>query len=187
MTYSYSVTLEHIYLSPGHNYFGKRKDGPGLHPTTDVETVEVKAGLGLVGDRYYAVPAHFDAQITFFAAEVFDALLAEFGREGLAPILTRRNIITRGVNLNQLIGEEFTIITPGDAPIRFLGTKPCSPCAWMDTMLGEGSHAFLRGRGGMRARILSSGILRRGTAILTSEKPLDSATITEPIARPRLP
>ncbi len=182
----YSITLEHIYISPGHNYFGKPKDGPGLHLTTDVEEVEVRAGRGLVGDRYYGVPAHYEAQVTFFAAEVFDALLAEFGRDDLAPLLTRRNIVTRGANLNQLIGQEFTLET-GSGSVNFAGKKPCSPCAWMDTMLGEGAHAFLRGRGGLRARILSNGTLRRGPATLTTEKWLDVAAIAEAIRKPRLP
>lgn len=189
MPYRNSIVLEHIYISPGHNYFGKPKDGPDLHPTTDVEEVEVRAGRGLVGDRYYGVPAHYEAQVTFFAAEVFEALLAEFGRDDLAPILTRRNIVTRGVNLNQLIGQEFTLQSneEGSAPINFMGTKHCSPCAWMDAMLGVGAHAFLRGRGGLRARILSNGILRRGPATIITEKWLDLATITEPLSRPRLP
>jgi MOSC domain-containing protein YiiM len=186
MTHSYSITLEHIYISPGHNYFGKPKDGPGLHPTTDVEEVEVRAARGLVGDRYYGVPAHYEAQVTFFAAEVFDALLAEFGRSDLAPILTRRNIITRGANLNALLGQEFAI-DAGSGPIQFLGTKPCNPCAWMETMLGQGAHAFLRGRGGLRARILTNGTLRRGATTLTTEKWLNVETLLEPIARPRLP
>ncbi len=184
--HSYPITIEHIYVSPAHNYFGKPKDGPGLHLTTDVEEVEVRAGRGLVGDRYYGVPAHYEAQVTFFAGEVFDALLAEFGRDDLAPILTRRNIVTRGANLNQLIGEEFTLET-GSGAVNFVGTKPCSPCAWMDAMLGEGAHAFLRGRGGLRARILSNGTLRRGPATLITEKWLDVATITEAIRKPRLP
>lgn len=186
MAHSYPITIEHIYISPGHNYFGKPKDGPGLHPTTDVERVEVRAGRGLVGDRYYGVPAHYEAQVTFFAVEVFDALLAEFQREDLTPILTRRNIVTRGVNLNQLIGQEFTI-TSHQGTASFVGTKPCSPCAWMDAMLGTGAHAFLRGRGGLRARILTNGTLHRGRANLTTEKWLDPATISEPLARPRLP
>jgi len=186
MTHTYPTTLEHIYISAGHNYFGKPKEGPGLHPTADVEQVEVRAGRGLVGDRYYGVPAHYEAQVTFFSAEVFDALVANFGRDDLTPILTRRNIITRGVNLNQLLGEEFTI-EAGSEPVKFLGTKPCNPCMWMETMLGQGAHAFLRGRGGLRARILTNGILHRGPATLTTEKWLDTTTITEPIARPRLP
>jgi MOSC domain-containing protein YiiM len=186
MNYSYSITLEHIYISPGHNYFGKPKDGPGLHPTTDVEQVEVRAGRGLVGDRYYGVPAHYEAQVTFFAAEVFDALLAEFGREVIAPILTRRNIITRGANLTQLIGQEFSIAAGSD-PVRFLGTRHCSPCAWMDAALGEGSHAFLRGRGGLRARILTNGTLHHGPATLVTEHWLNVDKILEPIRRPQLP
>ena len=186
MTHRYSVTLEHIYISRGHNYFGKPKDGPGEHPTTDVEVAELRAGRGLVGDRYYGVPAHYEAQVTFFAAEVFDALLAEFGREDLAPILTRRNIVIRGANLNALLGQEFTLDS-GNGPVQFLGTKPCNPCAWMDTMLGKGAHAFLRGRGGLRARILTDGTLQRGPATLTTAKLLDTATIAEPLARPRLP
>lgn len=194
MSHSYSITLEHIYISPGHNYFGKPKDGPGDHPTTDVEQVEARAGRGLVGDRYFGVPAHYEAQVTFFAGEVFDALLAEFALEDLEPLLTRRNIVTRGVNLNQLIGHEFTITSgnPGDQqsseqPVRFMGTKPCSPCAWMDAMFTQGAHAFLRGRGGLRARILTNGYLRRGPATLTTEEWLDLSTLTDRIARPRLP
>jgi MOSC domain-containing protein YiiM len=186
MSYNYPITIEHIYISPGHNYFGKPKDGPGLHPTTDVEVVEVRAGRGLVGDRYYGVPAHYEAQVTFFAAEVFEALLAEFGRGDLAPILTRRNIVTRGANLNELIGQEFSLDTASTS-VRLLGTKPCNPCVWMDTMLGEGSHRFLRGRGGMRARILTDGSLRRGPAMLNTEKWLNPDTIIEAIRRPRLP
>jgi MOSC domain-containing protein YiiM len=186
MPYSYPITLEHIYISPGHNYFGKPKDGPGAHPTLDVAEVEVRAGRGLVGDRYYGVPAHYEAQVTFFAAEVFDALLAEFGRNDLTPILTRRNIVTRGANLNALIGQEFTLDF-GNSTVNFLGTKPCSPCAWMDAMLGEGAHAFLRGRGGLRTRALTNGVLRRGLATLITEKWLNVESIVEAIARPRLP
>jgi MOSC domain-containing protein YiiM len=196
MSHSYSITLEHIYISPGHNYFGKSKDGPGDHPTTDVEQVEARAGRGLVGDRYFGVPAHYEAQVTFFAAEVFDALLAEFALKDVEPILTRRNIVTRGVNLNQLIGQEFTItsgiqdssnLESGEQSVRFMGTKPCSPCAWMDASFAQGAHAFLRGRGGLRARILTTGYLQRGHATLTTEQWLDLNTLADPIARPRLP
>lgn len=187
MSHSYPITLEHIYISPGHNYFGKPKDGPGAHGTTDMDSVEARLGRGLVGDRYYGVPAHYEAQVTFFAAEVFDALLAAFPeRTDLSPILTRRNIVTRGANLNALIGHEFSLDC-GDGPIQFLGTKPCSPCAWMDAMLGAGAHEFLRGRGGLRARILSSGVLRRGPATLHTTRYLDTATLTTPLGKPKLP
>ncbi len=169
MRYHYPITLEHIFVSPGHNYFGKPKAGPGPHPTIDMAEAEVRAGRGLVGDRYFGVPAHYEAQITFIAVEVFEALLAEFGRGDLSPSLTRRNVVTRGANLNQLIGQEFSIDS-GAGPVQFLGTKPCSPCSWMDAALGEGAHAFLRGRGGLRARILGNGILRHGAATLQVDR-----------------
>jgi MOSC domain-containing protein YiiM len=186
MTYNYPISIEHIYISPRHNYFGKPKDGPGLHPTLDVETVELKAGRGLVGDRYYSVPAHYEAQVSFISAEVFEALLAEFQRDDLEPILTRRNIVTRGVNLNALIGHEFTIES-ASGPVKFRGSKQCSPCAWMDVMLGKGAQTFLRGRGGLRARILTDGLLQRGQGTLTTEHWVDVDAILEPLARPRLP
>lgn len=186
MDYQTPITLEHIFVSPGHNYFGKPKDGPGVHPTVDMAEAQVVAGRGLVGDRYYSVPAHYEAQITFIALEVFEALLAELGKEGLSPILTRRNVVTRGVNLNQLIGQEFAIDS-GAGPVRFLGTKPCSPCSWMDAAVGAGAHAFLRGRGGLRARILTDGVLRRGPATLLTAHLQDNTTLTAPRAKPRLP
>ena len=190
MPYTYPITIQHIFISLGHNYFGRPKDGPGSHLTQDMAQVEARAGRGLVGDRYFGVPAHYEAQVTFFAAEVFAALQAELGLDGLSPILTRRNIVTAGANLNQLIGHEFELDCDGDR-VRFLGTKPCSPCAWMDAMLrgpsGRSAHAFLRGRGGLRARILTDGLIRRGPATLISDRPLDDATIAAPLAKPNLP
>lgn len=52
------VTIEHIFISPGHNYFGRPRNGASEHPTHDVASVEAHAGLGLKGDRFFAVPAH---------------------------------------------------------------------------------------------------------------------------------
>ena len=50
MPYTYPITIHHLYISPGHNYFGNKGETPGLHPTYDVAAVAVKAGAGLVGD-----------------------------------------------------------------------------------------------------------------------------------------
>jgi MOSC domain-containing protein YiiM len=186
MPHSYSITLEHIFISPGHNYFGRPKDGPGSHTTTDVDEVMACAGLGLMGDRFFGVPAHFDAQVSFIAGEVLDALREALGLAQMDYALPRRNIVTRGVNLNQLIGREFAIASGGDV-VHLEGVKPCSPCAWMDAGFGPGALAFLRGRGGLRARILTDGALHRGPAQLHTEFELDPATIIEPIARPKLP
>jgi hypothetical protein len=63
--------IRHLYVSPGHNYFGRPKDGPGDHTTVDAARVDVRAGKGIVGDRYFGVAAHFEAQITFVAWRFF--------------------------------------------------------------------------------------------------------------------
>ena len=184
--YEYPVTIHHIFISPGHNYFGRPKDGPGEHATVNVGEVEGVAGQGLAGDRYFGVAAHYDAQVTFVSWEVFQALQAEFGREDWSPIVMRRNIVIEGVPLNQLIGEPFTIDF-GDHQVDFLGAKHCAPCAWMDAMLAPGAQKFLRGRGGLRARIVTSGNVKRGTAVLRTSIRLEEAEILSPLARPRLP
>ena len=72
-----------------------------------------------------------------------------------APSVYRRNVITRGVDLNTLIGVEFEI-----QGVRFLGNSECSPCYWMDQAFGPGAEAALKGRGGLRAKILTDGVLR---------------------------
>ena len=186
MSHDYPITIEHIYISPGHNYFGRPKDGPGEHPTLDVESVEAVAGRGLAGDRYFGVAAHFEAQITLIAAEVLDALRAELNIPDASPILARRNIVIRGANINQLIGQKFSLVYP-DHQVDFAGSKPCSPCGWMDASFGPGAQKFLRGRGGLRARILTSGTIHRGPATLRSAIALDTHSIAAPIPRPRLP
>ena len=182
----YPVTIHHIFISPDHNYFGRPKDGPGGHATVDVAEVEAVAGQGLTGDRYFGVAAHYDAQVTFVAWEVFVAAKAEFGRDDWSPILMRRNIVIEGVPLNQLIGQPFTLDF-GDHQVELLGAKHCAPCAWMDAMLAPGAQKFLRGRGGLRARIVTSGSIRRSTAVLRTLVRLEEAEILSPLARPRLP
>lgn len=181
-----AFTIHHIFVSPGHNYFGRPKDGPGDHPTHDAATADLRAGKGILGDRYFGVPAHYEAQITFVALEVFELVVAEFGVESVSPAIMRRNVVTGGINLNQLLGQEFTIDS-GHGPVRFQGTRACSPCAWMDVAFAPGANRFLKGRGGLRARILSDGMLAQGPALLTSEIALDPASITAPIPRPNLP
>ena len=186
MMYDYPVTIHHIFISAGHNYFGRPKDGPGEHRTLDVDRVEAVAGQGLVDDRYFGVPAHYDAQITFVSWEVFSALQAEFGRGDWSPVLMRRNVVIEGVPLNQLIGQPFTLDF-GDDVAAFLGAKHCAPCAWMDAMLQPGAQRFLRGRGGLRARILKGGVIVRGAAVLRSSMALDLSAVREPLVYPKLP
>lgn len=180
------VTIEHIFVSAGHNYFGKPKDGPGAFETRDVENVRAHAGLGLEGDRYFAVPAHYNAQVTLIDADVLEDVRAQLELDTLHPIHTRRNIVIRGVPLLQLIGQEFTLYF-GDDQVEFSGASHCAPCAWMDAMYGDGARAALRGRGGLRARILTDGVIRKGNALLKTSAPIDLAAVTEPLKYPALP
>jgi MOSC domain-containing protein YiiM len=86
---------------------------------------------------------------------VFEQLQQELNLPGVRPEATRRNVFTRGVDLNSLIGQEFEV-----QGIAFAGTAECAPCYWMNSALGPGAERFLQGRGGLRARILTDGILR---------------------------
>jgi MOSC domain-containing protein YiiM len=72
-------------------------------------------------------------------------------------------VITRGVDLNDLIGQEFDV-----QGVRFLGTEECRPCYWMDGAFAPGAQEFLKGRGGLRARILSDGSLRSTARVLAA-------------------
>lgn len=148
--------IEHLYLSPGHNYFGHHGQPAGEHPMIEVDVVECVANRGLRGDRFFDYKENYKGQITFFAGELYDELCAQFGVIDREPWAFRRNVITRGVDLNTLIGQTFTV-----QGIRFEGVAECSPCYWMDQAFAPGTEAALKGRGGLRARILDDGWLRR--------------------------
>ncbi|WP_127125866.1 MOSC domain-containing protein [Georgenia sp. SYP-B2076] len=172
VTYRYEVEVLHLLVSAGHAYFGRPRDGAADVPTTDADRVEVMAGKGIVGDRFFGKAAHMDAAVTLFAVEGLEAMAAELGAAPFDPLLTRRNVILRGAHLAPLLGEEFALESRG-ASVRLLGGRPANPCAWMDRVLAPGAHAAMRGRGGMRCRALSDGVLHRGPAVLVSPVPLE--------------
>jgi MOSC domain-containing protein YiiM len=186
--YRYDVDVLHLLVSPAHAYFGRARDGAADVPTADADRVEIVAGKGIVGDRFFGKAAHMDAAVTLFAVEALEAMAAELGAGPFDPLLTRRNVIVRGAHLAPLLGQEFTLESRGDA-VRFKGGRPAHPCAWMDRMLASGAHAAMRGRGGMRCRVLSDGVLHRGPAVLVSPVPLEPGQAGVPsVLRPgRLP
>jgi MOSC domain-containing protein YiiM len=148
----------HLYVSPGHNYFGHHGQPAGEHPNVAVEQIDCVAGRGIRGDRYFDYKPDYKGQITFFAMEVMEAMVRELNLTGATPEFTRRNVITRGVDLSRLIGIEFEI--QGG---RFAGTEECRPCHWMnDAFRDERVESWLRGQGGLRARILTDAVLRCG-------------------------
>ncbi|MCC3279055.1 MOSC domain-containing protein [Arthrobacter sp. zg-Y40] len=188
MTYEYDVEILHLLVSGSHAYFGRAKDGPADVATADAGQVEVVAGKGIVGDRFFGKAAHMDAAVTLFAAESLEAIAADLGAGPFDPLLTRRNVVLRGAELVPLIGQDFTLQTAGGS-VEFHGGRHAHPCAWMDTVLAPGAHKAMRGRGGLRCRPLTSGVLQRGPAVLISPVPLDPARAGQPtLLRPgRLP
>ena len=148
------VKIRHLYISPGHNFFGRHDQPPGGHPTIEVAEVECVAGSGLKGDRFFDFKDDYKGQVTFFSWETYFALCQELKLSGKNPGLSRRNIVVEGADLNALVGQEFEV-----QGVRFRGTAECSPCHWMDQAFAPGAEHFLQQRGGLRAKILTNGTL----------------------------
>jgi MOSC domain-containing protein YiiM len=153
------MTLEHLFITPQHNFVGHHGLPPGTEPMVEMDTIECVAGRGVREDRYFDHKRDYKGQITFFSMEVYEDLMARLGVSDREPTVFRRNVMTRGVDLNTLIGKEFTW-----QGVRFSGSEECKPCYWMDTAFAQGALDALKGNGGLRARILSDGVLRCGPA-----------------------
>ena len=151
----YHVEITHLYISPGHNFFGHHGKPADTHPIFEVPAIECIAGRGIRGDRFLDYKNAYKGQVTFFAEETYHALCGEFGVADKPPSLLRRNVITRDQDLDKLIDAEFDI-----QGVSFAGMEECRPCYWMDQAFAPGAEEFLRGRGGLRARILSDGPIR---------------------------
>ena len=136
----------------------------GLRPARDeamiaTGTVEAIAGAGLVGDRYKSGSGK--RGITLIQAEHLPAIAALAQRPDLTPALLRRNVVVSGIPLIALKQRRFRIGTA-----VFEGTEECDPCSRMEDALGPGGYNAMRGMGGLCARILEGGTLRRGDAVL---------------------
>jgi hypothetical protein len=151
------MTIAHIFISPEHNFYGHHDMPPGEAPAVEVESVECVAGQGLRGDRFFGFKEDFKGQVTFFSLEVYERLCAQLQVTHRDPSVFRRNIIVKGVDLNTLIGVGFEV-----QGVRFLGMQECSPCHWMNHAFAEGAEQALQGHGGLRAKILTDGVLKRG-------------------------
>jgi hypothetical protein len=159
------VEIVALHVSGVHAYEGRPSDGPRPDPGPVArDRVVVRAGMGVVGDRYFNHPAHRNAAVTVFAAESLDEY-------GVDPLVTRRNIILRGFPIDDLAarpgekGAAFSLDS-GDCPVRFQAHRPANPCAWMDVVIEPGAFKALRGHGGVRCTPLDDGVLRVGPATL---------------------
>jgi len=153
--------IRHLFLSPGHNYFGHHGKPAGTSPIVAVERIECVAGRGIRGDRFFDFKPDYKGQITFFEWENLLQMWEELGvpADRQDPAATRRNVITQGLRLLDLIGEVFEL-----QGVRFLGTEESRPCYWMNSAIAKNAEDWMRGRGGLRAKILSDGTLEVDSA-----------------------
>ena len=152
--------IHHIIISPDHNFVGHFGGPAGTNPAIPKQQVNLVAGKGIEEDRYYRMEEGHRKQITFFDVSTLEMLGEHFGKP-VTPDLVRRNVFVSGVDLPSLVGKRFTI-----GGIEFIGMDPCPPCQWMDASVGDGARNLMEGKGGLRAKILTSGILAVGSAEL---------------------
>ena len=120
------------------------------------DEAECEKGMRIIGDRFYNYKPDYKGQVTFFSLEVYEDICKQFELADLCPSIFRRNIIVSGTDLNSLIGKTFTV-----QGIDFLGTQEASPCYWMNGAVAPGAEESMKGRGGLRTKILTSGTLRK--------------------------
>ena len=162
----FPVEILGLYLSPDHDFRGHHGRPRGNNPVSEVTQAECVAGQGLRGDRYFGFKENYKGQVTFFDQAVHEAVQSKFGVSP-EPFAYRRNVLLAGFDLNDLVGKQFVL---GDT--RFEGTEECSPCYWMDQVVATGTEEFLKGRGGLRARIMEGGYLQVGPTELTLLDPM---------------
>lgn len=153
--------IRHLYISSGHNFFGRYGQPAGEHPAIDVRTVKCRAGWGLEGDRFYGYRPGYKGQVTFFSWETLLEAREKFGAPALAASVFRRNVVIEGVDLNTMLERRFTL-----GGVEFEGTGEARPCHWMNQVVAPGAEDWLMGRGGLRAKVLTDGELAVGATSL---------------------
>jgi MOSC domain-containing protein YiiM len=137
-------------------------------PVVTPASARLVAGRGIEADRY-STKRNGARQVTLIAIEDLAAIAAFLGRSEISPQLTRRNLVTRGVNLVALKDRRFRI-----GAVLLEGSGECAPCSRMETNLGPGGYNAMRGRGGITARILEGGEVRLGDPVTrVDEEPHD--------------
>jgi len=140
--------------------------GAASEPMRPMERVRAVAGVGLEGDRYALGTGHYspdpqvDRQITLIAAEELDRLATHHGID-LSPAESRRNVLTRGIDVNALVGRRFHI-----GAVECAGTRLCEPCQYLTDLVGKAVLKPLVHRAGLRARILTDGEIAVGDEVV---------------------
>ena len=131
------------------------------------EVAEARAvpGRGIEGDRYFDQAGTFsakdnpDRELTLIEIEAIEAAARDYG-VALEPGNARRQVVTRGVALNHLVGREFSV---GD--VRVKGIRLCEPCEHLNSLTDPRVTKAFAHRGGLRAQILTEGVIRKGAEV----------------------
>jgi MOSC domain-containing protein YiiM len=138
-------------------------------PQRSVAEARVVPGKGIEGDRYFGGRGTYSnypgngREVTLIEIEAIEALQHE-GPIKLTAADARRNLVTRGVPLNHLVGREFRV-----GAVRLKGMRLCEPCEHLEGLTQKGIKSGLLHRGGLRAEAISEGIIRAGDTIATVE------------------
>ncbi len=134
-------------------------------PGEALKRARLISGVGMEGDRYALGRGHFQSEgrwgqaLTLVEEEALEMLASEHGVL-MAPVDTRRNIVTRGIDLNALMGKRFRI-----GSVLCQGSRLAEPCAWLQKTTPKGMLRGLVHRGGLRADILEDGTIKAGDPI----------------------
>ena len=138
--------------------------GPAEQLPAPVERVRANAGKGLVGNRYYFDDGAKPGQaLTLIAAEALEAMAAENGIE-ITAAESRRNVLTRGIDVNALVGRRFRV---GD--VECVGVELCHPCKHLESVTKLGVIKGLANRGGLNADILTDGEIAVGDEVVAAD------------------
>jgi hypothetical protein len=135
-------------------------------PMRTVHEIECVSGRGLAGDRYFEGIGTFSAsakkpshEVTLVEAEEIEDFNVQFGTK-VKPEELRRNLVTRGIRLNDLVGQRFTI-----GSVTFEGIRLCEPCSHLAAITGDEVLTGLVHQAGLRAAIVASGTVRVGDPV----------------------
>jgi MOSC domain-containing protein YiiM len=154
--------IESIYIA--------RQKGEALR---QIPSARIVVDRGLEGDRYFDCQGSFSKwpgggrAVTLIAVEAIEAIAAEHGFD-LSDGKHRRNLVTRGVNLDALVNKCFAI-----NDVILIGNRLCAPCKYLERLIAPGLYEAIKGRGGLRADVLRSGEIKQGDGlqILPSRPP----------------
>jgi MOSC domain-containing protein YiiM len=138
----------------------------GGAPMKSITNARVVAGRGLEGDRYFEGVGTYSnnpgsgREVSLIEGEAIEALARDYGIE-LSPALVRRNLVTRVVALNHLVGRQFIV-----GAVKLRGVRLCDPCAYLEKLSRPGTLRGLIHRGGLRAEIVTGGMIQVGDPVL---------------------